>query len=373
MRLLWEVSMRRLFKLVFMPALVLTFLFLFNPIDASAQRGILEGTLFLDGEPINKAQIEMLNLGSGKKLKMKTKKNGKFMRGFIPIGQYKVTIFIDDKPVWENVVSICSPGTECLNFRNSRVLPPIRLQSGKKGSGSSSDSGTSYQASGGIDAKRYEKLDKEFQSGINFLKSKNFREAVKAFKKAVAIDPKQHVYSYFLARAYRRMGRYPQSVINYKKAISTLDESKNPEVKQQISYNTELGISYAMWGKAPEAFATAEKAVKLNPERAASAYYRLAAGFVQVGSSRDAVKAFKRSLKANPKNAIAHYQLAVTLVSLAQVTEAGQTIAEPGTVEAYKNYLKLEPNGQHADEADSMIMALSQKVERSFSKKKGKK
>ena len=367
--------MRRLFKLVFISCLVLTFLFLFNPTDASAQRGILEGSLFLDGQPVNKAQIEMVSLGSGKKLKMKTKKNGKFMRGFIPIGPYKVTVYLDDKPVWENVVSICSPGTECLNFRNSRVLPPIRLQSGKKGSGSGTGSGTgtSYQTSGGIDAQRYKKLDKEFQSGINFLKSKNYREAVKAFKAAVVIDPKQHVYSYFLARAYRRMGRYPQSVINYKKAISLLAESKNSDVKEQITYNTELGISYAMWGKAPEAFATAEKAVKLNPKRAASTYYRLAAGFVQVGSSRDAVTAFKKSLKANPKNAIAHYQLAVTLVSLAKVTEAGQTIAEPVTVEAYKAYLKLEPNGQHADEADSMIMALSQKVDTSFSKKKGKK
>ena len=64
--------MRRLFKLVFISCLVLTFLFLFNPTDASAQRGILEGSLFLDGQPVNKAQIEMVSLGSGKKLKMKT-------------------------------------------------------------------------------------------------------------------------------------------------------------------------------------------------------------------------------------------------------------------------------------------------------------
>lgn len=360
--------MRRLFKLLFVSGLVLTFLLLLNPTDASAQRGILEGSLFLNGQPVNKAQIEMLSLANGKKLKMKTKKNGKFMRGFIPIGQYKVTVYMDNKAVWENLVSICSPNTECLNFRTARVLPPIRLQS-SRGGGSSG----AVKKEGGIDAEQYKKLNKEFQSGLNFLRGKNYREAVKSFKQSSLIDPTQHVFPFFLGRAYRNMRRYPQAVLSYKKALTLLSAKKKPDVKQEISYRTELGMALAMWGKAEEAFAATEEAIKLNPDRASSAYYRLAASFVQVTRAKDAVGAFKKALKANPKNAMAHYQLAVTLVSLAQVTEEGQTIAQPGTVEAYKNYLKLEPNGQHADEADSMILALSQKVKTSFSKGKDKK
>jgi hypothetical protein len=53
--------------------------------------------------------------------------------------------------------------------------------------------------------------------------------------------------------------------------------------------------------------------------------------------------------------------------------KTGKVIPAPGTIEALQAYLKLEPQGQHAEEAQSMLQTVQGSVETTYKKqKKGK-
>ena len=346
--------MRKHWKYFLACGLVMTFAALVEPPEALAQRGTVEGTVSLDGKPVNKAVIRFENIQrAGKPIEAKTNKKGRFNRYFIPIGRYKVSVLIDDEKVWENVIDVCSPGSECLGGRESRVIPPIALRTSKGGEG------------GGNQA-AYSALNQEFQRGRNMFKAKNYTMAAQAFQKAAEMDPDQHVIHAFLGDTYRQMRKYDQAVGSYQKALTTLAKKK-PNPNSEVAYRTSLGVALALGGKGKETYAAVEKISELAPKQLSRTYFRIAAAYVQTGGLKEAVEAFRKSLAADPNNGESQYQLAVTLVSMATVTEDGQTIPAPGTVEAYQRYLEIEPMGSHAAEAKTMITALSSKVKTSFS------
>ena len=351
--------MRKHWKFLLACGLVLTFAALAEPPEALAQRGTVEGAVSLDGKPVHKAVIRFENLTrAGKPIEAKTNKKGRFNRYFIPIGRYKVSVLIDDRKVWENTIDVCSPKSDCLGGKESRILPPIALRTSKGGEG------------GGNQA-AYAKLNQEFQRGRDMFKKKNFTMAAQAFQKAAAMDPDQHVIHAFLGDTYRQMRKYDQAAGSYQMALTAL--AKKPNLNSEVAYRTSLAVALAMGGKEKEAYAAVEEISEVAPKQLSRTYFRIAAAYVQTGRAKEAVEAFRKSLKADPQNAESQYQLAVTLVSMATVTDDGQTIPAPGTVEAYQRYLEIEPMGSHAAEAKTMITALSSKVKTTFSAQEEKK
>ena len=155
-------------------------------------------------------------------MRPKRTRRGGFNRYFIPIGRYKVSVFIDNEKVWENVIDVCSPGSNCLGGKDSRVLPPIALRTSKGGEG------------GGNQA-AYAKLNQEFQRGRDMFKKKNFTMAAQAFQKAAAMDPDQQVIHAFLGDTYRQMRKYDQAVDSYQKALTALAKKKpNPKLGSRL-------------------------------------------------------------------------------------------------------------------------------------------
>ena len=350
--------MRKHWKFLLACGLVLTFAALAEPPEALAQRGTVEGVVSLDGQPVNKAVIKFENLTkAGKPIEAKTNKKGRFNRYFIPIGRYKVSVLIDDRKVWENTIDVCSPKSDCLGGKESRIIPPIQLHT------SSGPSGAQQQA--------YNKLNQEFQRGRNMFKAKNFTMAAQAFQKAAAMDPDQHVIHAFLGDTYRQMRKYDQAAGSYQMALTALAKKPNPN--SEVAYRTSMAVALAMGGKGKEAYAAVEKIPEVAPKLLSRTYFRIAAAYVKTARLKEAVEAFQKSLAADPQNAESQYQLAVTLVSMATVTDDGQTIPAPGTVEAYQRYLEIEPMGSHAAEAKTMITALSSKVKTTFSAQEEKK
>lgn len=347
--------MRKRFKFLLTCGLVLTFVALAKPPDALAQRGTVEGVVNLDGNPVKSAEIQFVNLGRrGKPRKVKTNKKGKFNAYFLPIGRYKVSVHINNEKVWENPgVDVCGPRSECLEGKDTRVIPTINLRSTKGGE------------AGGNQA-TYSKLNEEFRRGRGMYMKRNFTMAAQAFRSAAKIDPDQHVIHAFLGDTYRQLRKYDQAVDSYQKALLTLAKKK-PNPDSELAYRRSMATALVNIGKGKEAYAAVEEGADLAPGKLSNSYFRIAAAFVRTGRSKEAVEAFKKSLKVDPKNAEAQYQLAVTLVSMARVTDDGQTIPAPGTMEAYKRYLKIEPKGSHAAEAKTMITALSSKVKTTFS------
>jgi tetratricopeptide (TPR) repeat protein len=90
------------------------------------------------------------------------------------------------------------------------------------------------------------------------------------------------------------------------------------------------------------------------------------------GDRKESLDAFEKAIAADPNNADAYYFKGQSLMANVTMDSSGKMIAPEGTTEALNKYLELQPNGQHAQDAKSMLAALGTKVETSFGTKKKK-
>ncbi|MGA9056398.1 MAG: tetratricopeptide repeat protein [Terriglobia bacterium] len=134
-----------------------------------------------------------------------------------------------------------------------------------------------------------------------------------------------------------------------------------------------LGSVYADMGKVAEAQAEFQKAADLNPTGASGYYYNLGVVMVNQGKMDDAAVSLKKATDLDPTNANAFYWYGMALLGKAGTKPDGTVDVVPGTVEAFQNYLKLQPNGQWAQAAQASIDSLKAAVPTEFKAQKKKK
>jgi tetratricopeptide (TPR) repeat protein len=134
-----------------------------------------------------------------------------------------------------------------------------------------------------------------------------------------------------------------------------------------------LGSVYADMGKVAEAQAELLKAADLNPAGASGYYYNLGVVMVNQGKMDDAAVSLKKATDLDPTNANAFYWYGMALLGKAGTKPDGTVDVVPGTVEAFQNYLKLQPNGQWAQAAQASIDSLKAAVPTEFKAQKKKK
>jgi tetratricopeptide (TPR) repeat protein len=134
-----------------------------------------------------------------------------------------------------------------------------------------------------------------------------------------------------------------------------------------------LGSAYADMGKVAEAQAEFHKAADLNPAGASGYYYNLGVVMVNQGKMDEAAVSLKKASDLDPTNANAFYWYGMALFGKAEYKPDGTIVPVPGTIEAFQNYLKLQPNGQWAQAAQSSIDSLKATVPTEFKAQKKKK
>jgi tetratricopeptide (TPR) repeat protein len=80
---------------------------------------------------------------------------------------------------------------------------------------------------------------------------------------------------------------------------------------------------------------------------------------------KEAIEPFQKSVQLDPKRAEAFYQLGVCLLNQAEYRQEGNnwvTVPQPGTREAFEQYLALEPEGRFAKNAKEMLETLGASV-----------
>jgi superkiller protein 3 len=364
---------------------LLTFTFLLFSGMSFAQVGSIAGTVIgEDGQPLKDALVHIERQDVRGNYKVKTKKKGDYFHAGLPIGTYKVSVEIDGKVVESvNGVRVGMGDPTKIDFDLAEVKK--RQQAAASGAGPTQEQLRSMSES---ERKAYEEslkkrqqqisknkeLNEAFNAGMVAKEMKDFATAVEKFKAASAVDPAQHVVWAQLADAQLSLAQtktgdersqiLQEAIDSYDKAIA-LDPTNG-------AYMHNKGLALVRAGKLEEGKAALTKAAELDPANGGKYYFNLGAVMINSNNTEGAVEAFKKATEIDPKYAEAYFQLGTALVGKAEMKEDGTIVPVPGTVEAFKKYMELTPNGPNAEAAKSMIASLTGSVSTRF-ENKGKK
>ncbi len=218
-------------------------------------------------------------------------------------------------------------------------------------------------------------LKQIFDQGTALYNAKQYPQAAEQYEKALPLakDKNLLIVESRLADTWAKAANAETNPDNRK-----ADQAKALDYYQKVlqtdpndaGIHNNLGSLYADMGRTDDAATEFKKAAELNPTGASGYYFNLGAIMVNKNQMDQAADALKKSTDLDPNNAQAWYWLGTALMGKAQYKPDGTVVPAPGTVEAFQNYLKLQPNGPNAAAAQASIQALTGKQNLSYSSKK---
>jgi tetratricopeptide (TPR) repeat protein len=126
-----------------------------------------------------------------------------------------------------------------------------------------------------IEKKKHENEEEEWvHKGIEGYRTNNYEEAIKCFKKAIAINPNYIEAHYNLGITYHDKGMLDEAITEYKKAIALKPDYINAQ------YN--LGMTYYDKGMLDEAIVEFNKAITIDPD-SADVHHNLGYSYLKKG------------------------------------------------------------------------------------------
>ncbi len=296
--------------------------------------------------------------------KAKTDKKGHYIYIGLPLGSYKITL--QD-----------ANGREIFHFAGVHVgmgdptVTDFDMAKEKAAALKEQKADPELQKKLEEQSKEQEKftgLKSMFEQGQTLYNDKKYAEAAAMFEQAVLLAKDKNLAAVVgrLADSYAQAHQYDKAVENYQKVI-LLDPTN-------AQYHSGLGNVYANTGKVPEAQAEFQKSADLDPANAAKSYFNLGATLYNTGKMDEAAAAFKKATEIDTKYADAYALMGRALMGKVTLGPDGKTvIAPPGTVEAFETYLKLDPTGKFAQEAQGDLDAIKGGVQTEYKVDKKKK
>ena len=160
---------------------------------------------------------------------------------------------------------------------------------------------------------------------------------------------------------------YSDAAASYKKAVDANAAAKKPNPDTAAAAYNQLGQAYGKQGNVKDSSDAYEQAAKTQPAQAGMYYFNEAATFYNAGKGDDAAAAADKAIAADPKRAMAYYIKGQALIPKATVDAKTQKIvAPPGCVEAYQQYLELDPSGAHAEEVKQVLTGIGAPIKSSY-------
>lgn len=207
-------------------------------------------------------------------------------------------------------------------------------------------------------------FDNQYNSGITLLNNKDYDEAIKAFKKAVSINPESHLAHFFLGYCYELKNQNDIAISYYKKATQlkynyidayynlgmlytkmkdyflAIQQFKKILKAEPSNYNAciGLGIAYDESGDLQQALEYYDKAIKINPE-IADAYINKAIVLTIQGKPDDAIDNYNLASERSHNNSKIQYNLGVIY---------HQKHDYSGAIAHYKLAIKFDKNNSMA-------------------------
>jgi tetratricopeptide (TPR) repeat protein len=359
---------------------------------AWAQIAAIEGDVKgPDGQPLKGAVIlierqDMKGTYKG----AKTDKKGHYIYNGLPFpGTYTVSVFVEDQKK-DQTANVKTQLGDPVNI--SFDLKQAAAQQQTAQAGAAAGAAATPEQERGLSKDQKEALEKQrkeneatmaknkalndtFNAGKDALAAKNYDAAIDAFQKGTEMDANQNVIWANLADAYvgqaaSKTGADQQASLDkaleaYSKAIALKPEN--------AAYHNNYALTLAKAKKFDEAQAELNKAAQLDPPQAGRYYYNLGAVFVNNGQAAAAEVAFKKSIETNPDYADAQFQYATALSAKLATGADGKVVAPDGMKDALEKYLSLEPTGQFADAAKSMLQMIGATIQTNYQNPDAKK
>ena len=196
--------------------------------------------------------------------------------------------------------------------------------------------------------------------GLAQLGLKKYPEAENSFQMALGIDPASILRAHsddFYQSTDKRDAVAPTATRNSRNAVGGVvnnAQSRTPDIKG-VSWAS-LGEIYAHEGKVKEAEEAFDNAVAAFPQQAAQYRRNETISFFQVGNSDAQLAAAEKAIPLDPTRAALYYFKGQSLISKATIDPATQKmVLPPGCAEAYQKYLELEPNGPYSADAKGVL------------------
>jgi tetratricopeptide (TPR) repeat protein len=169
------------------------------------------------------------------------------------------------------------------------------------------------------------------------------------------------------------MKNYNDAIDAYKKGADLNAASKKPNPADQAAAWNGVGNTLSKEGKAADAAAAFENAVKAEPTNAGMFYGNEAAVLFNAGQTDAAAAAADKAIAADPNRPDPYFIKGQALIAKSSFDAKTQKIVPPpGCVDAYQKYLQLAPDGQHAEAVKEVLTSLGEKVDTSYKASKKK-
>jgi tetratricopeptide (TPR) repeat protein len=189
---------------------------------------------------------------------------------------------------------------------------------------------------------------------------KKYPEAEKSFKTALGLDTTSIERAHsddFYQTADKPGVVAPTATRNARNTVDGVvnnSQSRTPEIKG-VSW-AGLGEIYANQGKIKEAEEAFDNAAASFPQQAALYRRNETILFFQAGNSEAQLAAADKAIALDPTRAALYYFKGQALVSKAAIDPTTQKmVLPPGCTEAYQKYLELEPNGPYSADAKGIL------------------
>lgn len=380
--------MKPLFSRVGILALLLAAICSLAP-RASAQMTRLSGTVLdFDAKPLAGVTITITNKDTGSKYTVTTDKDGKFVQPGLRNGTYDVNFKAPNIDYSETVKidgSLADTGAVMnLNFKDIAAKSGYDVNAAKKREEAAAklnqmkvhfDTGIKAMNDASTTKQQLRAAPADQKATLQATLNTDYQTAVTEFEQAKQgapdKDPNLPVILSNLALAYDGTGKYDQAVDVTQQAVA---------IKPAAPLYMQLGTDLAHSGKIPDAMAACDKAATIDPTnktQGVGCYKNIGIVLTNEGKMNDAVAPLQKATQLDPNDADSWYMLGNALVAGVDTKEEGGKqvyVVPPGTEEAYKKYLELQPNGPHAAEAkESLATVMEMNGEKATTTVKNKK
>ena len=197
-------------------------------------------------------------------------------------------------------------------------------------------SGAVYKGLGKLDAsvKAYNKAiainpdyaEAYYGMGITFIEQGKLEEAIEAYKKVLSLKPDYADAYNNIGAALQEKGELDEAIEAYNKALAI-----KPDYAE--AYNN-MGITFIEQGKLEEAIEAYNKALSIKPDYA-EAYNNIGNALKEQGELEEAIEAYNKTLSIKPDSDVAYYNMGIALQAQGKLVEA---------LAAYKKTLSINPD-----------------------------